>query len=239
MAEKPTGRRWQVLRWAALALLAAAAAVAFLVKSAPEPYRRTEPMGADPDALRQFNSAVVNHVGNVLLDESGGTRLDLEVTEAMLNARLALFLAEEAEAGHAVAPALAHLRVAFEPGAVVLATRLGSGWSSVVVSQRLRLEADDAGRLVMRPAGASAGRLPVPVALERSLREAAAKALEQAADGQDADDGDDLARLWRAVVDALGGEPVYLGSGKRRILLDKVTIARGVLRVTGRKASVK
>jgi len=238
MTPKPTGQRPRILRWGGAALLVAVAAVVLLLKAVPGPYSRTEPVGLDREALRQFHTRVVNHVGNVLLDESGGTRLDLEVTEAMLNARLALFLAEETEAGRAVAPALAHLRVAFEPGAVVLATRLGTGWASVVVSQRFRLEADDAGRLVVRPAGASAGRLPVPLAFLEPLHQAAARALEQPPDGA-AGDGEGASRLWQAVLEAFQGELVFLGSGKRRLLLEQVETERGVLRMTGRRAEEK
>jgi len=234
--EQRARRKWRIGRWAAAVLLVGAVGVVLLVKSAPNPYRRTEPMGVDAAALRQFNAGVVNHVGNVLLDASGGTRLDLAVTEAMLNARIAQFLAEEVQAGRAVPPALEHLRVGFEPGSVVLATRLGSGWSSVVVSQHFRLEADDAGRLVVRPAGASAGRLPLPLAPLEPLRQAAARALEQAP-GEAAGDEDDAARLWRSVLEALDGEPVHLGSGKRRIVLDEIAVERGVLRVRGHRAT--
>ncbi|MBL7139581.1 MAG: hypothetical protein ISS74_01590 [Planctomycetes bacterium] len=236
MAREPRGRRtWRIARWAAVVLAVAAIGVVLLLKSAPDPYRRTEPMGVDREALRQFNTGVVNQVGNVLLDESGGTRLDLAITEPMINARIAQFLADEIRAGRAVPPALEHLRVGFEPGVVVLATRLGGGWSSVVVSQRLRLEADDAGRLVVRPVGASAGRLPLPLAPLEPLRQAAAQALEQAP-GEAAGDEDDVSRLWRAVLDALDGEPVFLGSGKRRIALEDVEVERGTLRVTGHRS---
>ena len=75
MAREPRGRRtWRIVRWAAVVLAVDAAGVVLLLKSAPAPYRRTEPMGVDREALRQFNTRVVNQVGNVLLDENiGGT----------------------------------------------------------------------------------------------------------------------------------------------------------------------
>jgi hypothetical protein len=187
-------------------------------------------MGADPEAFRAFNQRVVNHVGNVLLDESGGTRLDLVVTEAMVNARIARFLDEQRQAGRPVPAVLARLRVGFEPGAIVLATRLGGGWSEVVAAQWLHLSADEQGRLVTEPAGTRAGSLPLP-GMEGALR-AAIMDTALAPQGDDARHVDVL----KAILEAWSGEPVPLGKGKRRIVLDSVEIDRGVLRMQGHRA---
>ncbi|MCX5649554.1 MAG: hypothetical protein NTX40_10760, partial [Planctomycetota bacterium] len=75
-------------------LAVAAAAGAWLVLATPGFYARTEPIGADHPAKVLFNERVVNGVGNVLLDKSGRTPLDLVITEEMINARLAKFLEE-------------------------------------------------------------------------------------------------------------------------------------------------
>lgn len=246
-----TRRKKRLLRATAAAAILAVALAALLVKATPDVYERTAPMGPDPEAFRAFNRRVVNHVGNVLLDESGGTRLDLAVTEAMVNARVGVFLAEERKAGRPVPEVLGRLRVGFEPGAVVLATRLGEGWSEVVLAQWLHLSADSKGRLVAEPAGTRAGSLPLPGGLLGALRASVAEVListpnthrtRPSDDETDADEDEDAAdeadrlRLVDAVLAALDGEPVPLGKGKRRIILESVEVDRGVLRMQGRRA---
>lgn len=222
-------------------MLLAVGLAAILVKATPGVYERTAPMGPDRAALRAFNKRVVNHVGNVLLDESGGTRLDLAVTEAMVNARIAWFLDEERRAGQEVPAVLAHLRVGFEPGAVVLATRVGRGWSEVVVAQWLRLSADERARLRVEPAGTRVGSLPLPGGFLRTVRASAAEVLARGegpgASGHAQDEAQkQRLRLAGAILDALDGKPVPLGKGKRRILLETVEVGRGVLRMRGRRA---
>ena len=231
-------RTKRIAQWAVAAAVVAAALGLLLVKSSPDVYERTAPMGMDREAVRQFDQRVVNHVGNVLLDESGGTPLDLEVTEVMVNARLARFLAQERRLGRAVPPVLAHLRVGFEPGAVVLATRVGRGWSQVVLAQYLRLSADEAGRLCVEPAGASVGVLPMPGGLLDTVRELAAGVFspQDAQGAPDADEQEQRRRLHEALFDALDGKPVPLGTGERRIVLEAVEVRRGVLRMRGRRA---
>jgi len=234
-----TPRTRRTAHLVAAGVLLAAGLAALLLKSTPGVYERTAPMGPDRDALREFNRRVVNHVGNVLLDDSGGTRLDLAVTDAMVNARVAQFLSEERRAGREVPAVLAHLRVGFEPGAVVLATRLGRGWSEVIVGQWLRLSADEQGRLVTEPVGTRVGQLPLPGGLLGTLRAAVARALAPAEDpdhgGEEADE-DERLRLVDAILAALDGEPVPLGKGKRRIILESVEVERGVLRMQGHRA---
>jgi len=243
--ESRSRSRRRITLVAAASLVAAAGLAVLLAKTTPSVYDRTAPMGLDPGAAKRFDRRVVNHVGNVLLDESGGTRLDLTVTEAMLNARVARFLAEERRGGRQVPSAVAHLRVGFEPGVVVLATRLGDGWSRVVVAQRLHLSADEQGRLRVRPAGTRAGLLPMPAGLLAVLRQAVADALARAEAAEASENGEEPAdeddestrvRLFEALLGALAGEPVPLGKGKHRIILESVDVERGVLRMTGRRA---
>ncbi len=241
-----TRRKKRLLRATTAAAVLAVTVAVLLVKATPDVYERTVPMGPDRQAFRAFNRRVVNHAGNVLLDESGGTRLDLAVTEAMVNARIAVFLAEERQGGRPVPEVLERLRVGFEPGAVVLAARLGEGWSQVVLAQWLHLSADEKGRLVAEPAGTRAGRLPLPGGVLGLLRTAAADVLDpdEPADRPDAAPGettarataDEHVRLVDAILDALAGRPVPLGKGKRRIVLECVEVDRGVLRMTGRRA---
>lgn len=217
---------------AAAAVAAALAVAAVLVKLTPDVYSRTETMGLDDAAAARFNRDVFNGVANVLLDKSGGTRLDMELTEAMVNARLARFVDEEVRSGRPVPPAARDLRIGFEPGALVLATRLGSGATAVVVTQRLALEATADGRLVVRPDGTRAGGLPLPgVALDALVQ--MARALT-ARDDPAADDEKSI-DLWRAVVEGLDGKPVPLGKGKKRIVLERLEIERGVLKAQGRR----
>jgi len=226
-------------------LVAVAVLAVILAKTIPAVYERTAPMGLDPEAAGRFDRAVVNHVGNVLLDESGGTRLNLAVTEAMINARVARFLDEERRNGRRVPPVLGRLRVGFESGAVVLVTCLGSGWSRVVVAQRLRLSPDGHGRLCVRPAGTHVGVLPMPAGLLALVREWVADALSRTEHATDptqnaAPEGRPSpparVRLFEALLQALDGDPVPLGKGKHRIVLESVEVERGVVRLTGRLA---
>ncbi|MFO8012555.1 MAG: hypothetical protein R6X20_04525 [Phycisphaerae bacterium] len=231
MAHKaPARRRKRAAQVAVAGALLAVALAVLLVKATPGVYERTAPLGRDRNAFRAFNRRVVNHVGNVLLDESGGTRLDLAVTEAMVNARLAMFLGEERRAGRPVPAVLARLRVGFEPGAVVLATQLGDGWSEVVAAQWLRLSADGHGRLVTEPAGTRIGSLPLP-GMEGALR-AAVMSTALAPQGDKATHLDVL----KAILRAWTGKPVALGKGDRRIVLESVEVDRGVLRMQGHRA---
>lgn len=240
--ESATRRRRRWIRLAVAGGLIGLALAVLLLKHTPAVYERTAPLGSDRDAVRAFNRQVVNHVGNVLLDESGGTRLDLVVTEAMLNARIAQFLEEERRGGRPVPAVLAHLRVGFEPGAVVLATRLGNGWSEIVAGQWLHLSADGRGRLRAEPAGATAGSLPLPAGLLGLLRTSVADGLalkdDAGAPSHDEAETDEAKRLRivDAVLDALEGEPVAFGKGERRIILESVEVDRGVLRMQGRRA---
>jgi len=220
----------RIVQTAAAGALLAVGLAAILLKSTPGVWERTAPQSLDRAALRAFNRRVVNHVGNVLLDVSGGTRLDLTVTEAMVNARIALFLAEERRAGRRVPPVLEHLRVGFEPGALVLATRLGEGWSGVVAGQWLRLSADGRGRLRVEPAGTRLGCLPVP-GIQGTLQAAVLKT----AFAHYGDDKDNL-RLLKTLYGAWHGGPVPLGKGDRRIVLEAVEVQRGVLRMQGHRA---
>ena len=221
---------------AAGGLVVVAILVLISLKGTPEVYRRTAHTGLDPDAARQFDEQVVNQVGNVLLDKSGRTRLDLVVTEEMANARIARFLADQAAAGRGVSPVVRRLRIAFEPSGLVVATEVGSGRTSAIVSQYLRLTADPEGRLRVEPAGTGVGWMPVPKDVLDYVRPAVAAALRRGKAGG----GDEAAlQFWHAILDGLDGKPVSLGKGKHRIVLESVELERGVLRMKGHRGEAK
>ncbi len=241
---EPRPRRRLAPALAALAVVALAVAVGLFAP--PAVYRRTAAFGPDHPAKDAFNAEVVNGLSNAFLDRSGATRVDLAVTEAMAGARLARWVADRRAAGEPVAPALAALRIGFEPGRIVLATRLGRGAGSIVVSQAFAPEVAEAGRLRLSTVSLRAGRLPLPTALARHLEHLVAgrvarlerRATEAAAGGEGAggaaeETAADLA-LWRAVRDALAGEPVVLGTGDHVLHLDRIAVERGVLHVEGR-----
>jgi hypothetical protein len=216
-------------------LAVAAAAGAWLVLATPAFYARTEPIGADHPAKDLFNERVVNGVGNVLLDKSGRTPLDLVITEEMINARLAKFLEETRTRGPGapgLPPALEALRIAFEPGRLVVATRVGRGAGSLILSQHLVVAPTPDGRLRVETAGVQAGYLPLPSRLANHL----VRALKEHVDRLEAARPDDpTLAVWRGVVQALEGEPVSLAGKKLGIALDAVQIERGVLRARGHR----
>ena len=237
----PNLRRRRILIWAVAALVLAVVGAILLLKMVPEVYRRTTAMGADEAATLRFNEEVLNKVGNVYLDRSGRTPLALEFTEEMVNSLLVQELDDEEQAGKALPPALRDMRVGFEPGRLVVATRLGQGFSGVVVSQGFELSATEDGRLLVKAAGTSGGLLPLPGGLMDYVRRAVAAQAARLEVGR-ADPsatlgaGDKTLDVWRAVLEVLDGKPVPLGKGKKRIILDSVEIERGVLRITGHRA---
>ena len=221
-------------------LLPAAAllALVMLLKCPPLAYHRTGAILQDPaarqEALRRFDEDVVNRFGDVAFDQSGRTRLNVTVTEDMVNARLRQYLDEADRNGERVPHELATLRVAFEPGCMVLAARIGRGATSVVAAQEIRLAATETGLLKVELGALQAGWLPIPRAVadqwRAGLRKMASRP-EKAGDEGGADD------LWRAVFEAMDQGPVPLGKGKRQIVLEKIEIERGSLHIEGHKAT--
>ena len=207
-------------------LLVALLVVTALVTLAPDAYRRTAPIGPEHPARTRFDEQVTNAVLNVLADKSGGTRLGVTMTEEMVNARLAAALA--------TAPAaLRNVRLAFDPGEVVVATRLGEGAGAIVLSHRLRLAATEDGRLAVETVALRAGMMPVPRRLcgqvSGALREHAARLKREGA-------SEDSLLLWRAATDALDGKPIALRTSKRGVFLEKIEVQAGRLRAVARKA---
>jgi hypothetical protein len=228
----PTQRAKRIAGLVGAGLAVAAATGAWLVLATPAFYARTEPIGADHPAKDLFNERVVNGVGNVLLDKSGRTPLDLAITEEMVNARLAKLLEETRARGESLPPALEALRIGFEPGRLIVATRVGGGAGSLVLSQHLIVAPTPDGRLRVETAGVQAGHLPLPSRLANHL----VRALEEHVARLEAERPDDpTLALWRGVLEALEGKPVALAGKKLGIALDAVQIDRGVLRARGHR----
>jgi hypothetical protein len=236
MAGQRKSLSWRhVMRLAALAAAAAGAIVILLVKATPEAARRTAPMGADAAAAARFDERVINQVGNVLLDKSGATRLDLEITEEMANARLSQTIALEERGGKAAPPILRDLRIAFEPGEIVLATRLGRGITGILVSQRLSLVLEPGGRLRVEMGGTRAGALPLPGVMTYVRQAVAAEVSRLEAAGAD----EKTVAVWRFLRNGLEGRPLPLGEGRKRIEVDSVDVERGMLKIRGHRAEAK
>ncbi|HUX15664.1 MAG TPA: hypothetical protein VMW52_04275 [Phycisphaerae bacterium] len=228
----PTLRAKRIAGLVGAGLAVAAATGAWLVLATPAFYARTEPIGADHPAKDLFNERVVNGVANVLLDKSGRTPLDLAITEEMVNARLAKLLEETRARGESLPPVLEALRIGFEPGRLIVATRVGVGAGSLVLSQHLIVAPTPDGRLRVETAGVQAGYLPLPSRLANHL----VRALEEHVDRLEAERPDDpTLALWRGVLEALEGKPVALAGKKLGIALDAVQIDRGVLRARGHR----
>lgn len=229
---RPSRKRTLAIIIVLAALLLAAIVLVVLVKATPEAYRRTQALGEDEAAVRQFNERVVNQVGDVLLDKSGGTRLAVAITEAMVNARLARFVGEQDRSGRPVAPVVRNLRLAFEPGRVVVATRVGQGLSGVVVTQHLRCLVEPDGSMRVEAVRLDAGLLPLPGAVMGEAKAVLRQRLDEQAWAATDDKTINLARY---ALDALDGHAVFIGQGKKRIALDRVTVERGILKVEGHR----
>ncbi|MCX5682755.1 MAG: hypothetical protein NT049_03620 [Planctomycetota bacterium] len=234
-APKSRNLRW---RWILLGLLAAILLVGavgtVLVKWTPDFYSRTA--GVVPTAANRarFDAEIINKIGNVLLDKSGKTDLDLTVTEEMVNIGVAGFVEDQQKAGKSVSAAIQALRVSFEPDTIIVASIVGNGATSVVAAQHLGVEVQKDGTLLVSPSGASAGVLPVPDTLVAEARQTLASRLAGKKKKPEEEEG--ALDLTQCSMDALEGKPVTLGSGRRYIAVDKVQIEKGLLRIWGHLA---
>ncbi len=231
---KRSVKRW--LRFIGVAFVAAGVAALALVKATPHPYRRTAAIPRDGSAAARFTREVLNPVGNVMADESGRTPLDLTLTEESVNLYLPMFVDLLKDAGEVPPKVVDEMRVAFEPGYVVLAAPVGEGWSGVIVTVRLALEADEKGRLVARVVGVRAGLLPAPPSQADRLTEV----LRGVAAAVPVMEGDDPeAQFLRKVRAGLEGEPVWLAVRHKDdvhgVRLERIEIDRGRLHVVGRR----
>ncbi|MBE3098696.1 MAG: hypothetical protein IMZ44_16395 [Planctomycetes bacterium] len=228
---RPSRRRKVLLGILGVLFLAAVILIS-LLKWTPAVYERTSIIGPDPAAQARFNEEVVNKIGNVMLDRSGGTRLDLSITEEMINARIAGFMAELERAGRPLPAAVRDLRVGFEPDRIVLATAVGRGLTRLVVSQDLRVERQPDGSLQLTPTYVWAGAVPFPAALLAGVQRTLTERLMQDAPAEDEKSVD----LGRYGIEALEGSPVFLGKGRKRVLADRLEIQAGVIHIEGHRA---
>jgi hypothetical protein len=224
---------WKILLTLLGLVVVGAVVAVVLLKTEPGVYTRTFSQGADPKDLSAFDDQVVNQVANVFLDKSRRTPLELHLTEAAVNARLIQTLADVEASGKPLPPAVRDLRVAFEPGQVVLVTRVGSGPTAAVVTQPLNLAVGPEGRLIVKPGDTTVGLVPVPMDVLSRARPVVARQIERL---RTAGDDSGMIEILEAVQQALSEEPVPLGKGKKRIVLERLTVDRGTLQVVGHQA---
>lgn len=233
-AEKPRNprRRW-ILPGLLAAVLLAIVVLAVLVKWTPDFYSRTAGIRATEANRSLFNDAVINKIGNVFLDKSGKTDLDLTITEEMVNIGIAAFVEDQQKGGKAVSSAIQALRVSFEPDTVIVASIVGSGATSVVAAQYMGVEVQKDGTMLVRPSGASAGVLPVPDTLVAEARRALASRMTAKKNPEEEEGAVNFAQCS---MDALEGKPVTLGAGRRYIAVDKIRIEKGLVHIWGHLA---
>ena len=80
------------------------------------------------------------------------------------------------------------------------------------------------------------GLLPVPVDVVGQARPIVDHEVERL---QQAGDDTGTLEVMRAIQQALSGEAVPLGKGKKRIVLDRLTVERGYLEIVGHQAGRK
>jgi hypothetical protein len=224
--------RWILLGVLGLLLLAAIVGVV-LVKWTPDFYSRTAGIVATEAGRARFNEEIINKIGNVLLDKSGKTALDLTITEEMINVGIAGFVEDQQKTGKGVSSVIQAMRVGFEPDTVIIASIVGSGATSVVAAQHLEAEVQKDGTILVRPSGASAGAMPVPDTLVAEARRAMASRLTAKKNPAEEEEAVNFAQC---AMDALEGKPVCLGSGRRFIAVDKIRIEKGLFRIWGHLA---
>jgi hypothetical protein len=233
-APKPRLLRWRWILLGILGVLVLAAIVGVvLVKWTPDFYSRTAGIVATDANRARFTEEIVNKIGNVLLDKSGKTDLDLTITEEMVNIGIAAFVEDQQKGGKAVSSAIQALRVSFEPDTVIVASIVGSGATSIVAAQYMGVEVQKDGTMLVRPSGASAGVLPVPDTLVVEARRALASRMTAKKNPEEEEGAVNFAQCS---MDALEGKPVTLGAGRRFIAVDKIRIEKGLVRIWGHLA---
>jgi hypothetical protein len=77
------------------------------------------------------------------------------------------------------------------------------------------------------------GLLPVPIDVAGQARPIIARQVERLRESGD-DSG--MLEVMQSIQQALSGDPVPLGKGKKRIVVDRVTVDRGTLEIVGHQA---
>ncbi|NIA22427.1 MAG: hypothetical protein GWP05_10790 [Anaerolineaceae bacterium] len=190
------------------------------------------------DEAAKFIAAAAK-VNNCLQDTSGGTPLDMTLTDAAINARIRSLPASQL----ARLPAwLSNPQVVFRGGQVVLMGDIDYQGSRTVASFRLDVGVTDQGDLELEMAGTRAGRMPLPdmvgqVAIDHLDRKIAALEPKiKTADNKKRAQRMELELLaLTGMRGLLKGEPVTLQTRRHRLKLETVQIDDGRIRIVGRR----
>jgi hypothetical protein len=200
---------------------------------------------------------VKSRFANTLLDASGGTPLDVTLTDRMVNAEIRL---QPEAAGEKLPDWIWNPQVVFTREAVALMADVRVKGAEMVLSIRLAPEVTGDGRLRLRLAGMRAGRLPLPDAvaaavadhadrragtLERRLRDLEAEATKVEAAGAKAKkETRRRMRYARLELEAArgaadlcrGSQEIVVDMQRFHLALEAIELGDGQVRIVGRRA---
>ena len=190
------------------------------------------------DEAAKFNAQAAK-VNNCLQDTSGGTPLDMTLTDAAINAQIRSLPPSQL----ARLPAwLSNPQVVFRSGKIVLMGDIDYKGRRTVASFHLDVGVTEQGDLELEMAGTRAGRMPLPDMVGESTigrldRKIAALELKiKTAKNEKKTQRMELEQLaLTGMRGLLKGEPVTLQTRRYRLKLETVQIDDGRIRIVGRR----
>ena len=212
------------------------------VLSKAEPPGYTRASDFTPQQISQqaakFNAQTAKVV-NCLQDSSGGTPLDMTLTDSAINARIRSLPPSQLKQ---LPGWLSNPQVVFRDGEVVLMGDIDFKGRRTIASFHLDVGVTDGGDLELEMAGARAGRMPMPDMvgeatighLDRKITALESK-IKTAGDEKKAERMELELMALTGMRGLLKSEPVTLQTRRHRLKLDTVQIDDGRIRIVGRR----
>ncbi len=184
----------------------------------------------------------VNPVINSLLDESGGTPFEINVTDHMVTSHLRV---RRREVRKRLPSWLSNPQVVFRDGTVVLMGEVSRKGADSVLSLHVRMALRDDGRLTLHLSRARAGRLPMPESLQGLLAGQVDRRIEEVERklSRVADRHHQLVEAERAALRALArlnhGEDAVVDPREWGVQIDRLEITPGRLHVAGNRTETR
>jgi hypothetical protein len=212
-----------------------------LATSEPAGYTRPEDFTPQQlsDEAAKFNAAAAR-IHNTITDTSGGTPLDITLTDAAINGYIRSLPPDQLRQ---LPSALDNPQVVFRDGEIVLMGDVYVKGRKAVASMHLAAEVTEEGDLRLTMRTTKAGRLPLPDMISNDTIAHLDRKIAQMQSSGNAAAGGDARRAQ--VADAklmalmslrglLKGEPVTLETRRQRLKLDALEILDGRIHVVGR-----
>ncbi|NLX60881.1 MAG: YpmS family protein [Phycisphaerae bacterium] len=211
-----------------------------LATSEPAGYTRPDDFTAQQlsDEAAKFNAAAAR-IHNTITDASGGTPLDITLTDAAINGYIRSLPPDQLRQ---LPSAFDNPQVVFRDGEVVLMGDVYVKGRKAVASMHLAAEVTEDGDLRLEMRTTKAGRLPLPdmisndtvAHLDRKIEDMQSRGEAAGGDDRRAQVADAKLMALMSLRGLLKGEPVTLETRRQRLKLDALEILDGRIHVVGR-----